>query len=97
MSPEQAMGLSDAISERSDVYALGALLYEILIGRPPYRGKDGRDILNQVLSGPPKPLRQTEDIPVLRPNHPPVPDDLISACEKAMNRSLGDRFASACI
>ena len=95
MSPEQAMGLSDAISERSDVYALGALLYEILIGRPPYRGKDGRDILNQVLSGPPKPLRQTEDIPVLRPNHPPLPDDLISACETAMNRSLADRFASA--
>jgi len=63
MSPEQAIGRIDLIDERSDIYALGALLYEILSGKPPYSGDSGQDILNQVRTRPPLPLAEIRSIP----------------------------------
>ena len=47
MPPEQALGETDAIDERSDVFALGALLYHMLVGQPPYAGRNVHDVLRQ--------------------------------------------------
>jgi len=51
MSPEQADGLIGQLDQRTDVYALGAILYEILTGQPPFRGSSALEILQQVRSG----------------------------------------------
>ena len=57
MAPEQARGETEAIDARTDVYALGAILYHILSGCRPYNGPDSYEILVQALMGPPTPLR----------------------------------------
>ena len=59
MAPEQARGQVDLIDERTDVYALGAILYEILSGRSPYSGSSHQQVLSRVLVGPPPSVRQT--------------------------------------
>ena len=58
MSPEQAMGNPDDIDERSDIYALGAILYYILSGDAPYTGPNVQDVLNKLLSKSPKTLQR---------------------------------------
>jgi len=60
MPPEQARGDLSSVDRRSDVYALGAILYEILTGRAPYQGRDARHVLQQVLAGPPRPPGRSE-------------------------------------
>ncbi|MCA9573060.1 MAG: protein kinase, partial [Myxococcales bacterium] len=61
MAPEQARGDIGALGPHTDVYALGAVLYEILMGHPPYSGA-ARDVLLQVLRGPPPPPRGDEHL-----------------------------------
>ncbi len=56
MPPELAQGAEAALAPTIDVYSLGALLYEILSGRVPYRGRDGRDVLKKLVAGPPPPV-----------------------------------------
>ena len=55
MAPEQAAGKTDLLDQRSDVYALGALLYEILVYRPPFRKKTHRETLRSVIKERPVP------------------------------------------
>ena len=84
MPPEQALG--DAVDERADVYALGALLYHLLSGTRPHHGVTVEDVLASVISGPPKPLAAKT---------PGVPADLVTIVEKAMAREPEHRYANA--
>jgi WD40 repeat protein len=82
MPPEQARG--QGVDERADVYALGAMLYEVLAGEPPYRG--AAEPLAAVLAGPPAPVEARE---------PAIPLDLGAIARKAMARRPEDRYPSA--
>jgi len=108
MPPERATGATDRVDARSDVYALGAILYEVMSGRPPYPGSSAQDVLEQVKSGPPSaPGRSVrhaetdgvalEDSVSLRAaaRAPPLPTDLLAACERAMSRDPAGRFDNA--
>ncbi len=91
MPPEQARGQVQRIDTRSDVYGLGAILYHLLAGHPPFHGHSARDVLAQVIGGPPRPLAAAcEGTGTGR--FPPM---LVAACERAMARVQGDRFADA--
>ncbi len=81
MPPEQAAG--DRVDARADVYALGAILYHVLIGQAPYRGRNDA-VLAAVKAGPPPALTTAE-----------APRDLVSIVEKAMARDPADRYPSA--
>lgn len=106
MPPEQARGDVDQIDARSDVYALGAMLYELLSGRAPYEGTDPRAVLHQVLAGPPLPVGQATPTmtiglysidaeQVAAKTGPALPAELVNACARAMARDPSERFQTA--
>jgi len=84
MPPEQARG--DTVDERADVYAIGAILYSVLTGRAPYRGRSSEDVLVAVLSGPPATVESLA---------PAAPPDLCAVVRRAMAASLDDRYPTA--
>src|SRR5262249_42886783 len=84
MPPEQAEG--KAVDERADVYAIGAILYHVLAGAPPYAGSSSADTLARVMAEPPRPLAERE---------PGVPRDLVTVVEKAMARAPAARYPTA--
>jgi serine/threonine-protein kinase len=83
MPPEQALGKVDELGPASDVFALGAILYNVLTGKPPYRGK-ADEVLEQAKHGQALPPRQ---------RHPGVPRALEAVCTRAMSVSPEDRYA----
>ena len=85
MSPEQAMG-ERAIGAQSDIYALGAVAYEMLAGDPPFTGSSVQAIVAKVLSERPTPLRTLRDT---------VPVAVEQAVHTALAKLPADRFASA--
>ncbi|HEY4261073.1 MAG TPA: serine/threonine-protein kinase [Schlesneria sp.] len=86
MSPEQASGRNALVGVRSDVYSLGAMLYEMLSGRPPFKEENPLDTLVQVLEGEPTLLRR------LVANIPPA---LELICFKCLEKDPERRYATA--
>ncbi|HUS32592.1 MAG TPA: protein kinase [Kofleriaceae bacterium] len=84
MPPEQARG--EAVDQRADVYALGALLYKLLAGVPPYTGEHSRDVLELVKAGPPRPVHEVV---------PDAPPELVAIVNQAMQRDPDDRYITA--
>jgi serine/threonine-protein kinase len=85
MSPEQAMGERE-IGPRSDVYALGAVTYEMLAGDPPFLGSTAQAIVAKVITEKPPPLTAARDT---------VPPAVAAAVHQALAKLPADRFASA--
>jgi formylglycine-generating enzyme required for sulfatase activity/serine/threonine protein kinase len=88
MSPEAARGDVAAVDERSDVYGLGAVLYHLLTGAPPYvaevsGGPHPLEIIQEVRERPPRPLRELATVPA----------ELEAICERAMAHDPADRYA----
>ncbi len=86
MSPEQARGAVAEIDERSDVWGLGAILYELLTGRPPFTGTSVAEVLGAVLSAP---------VPPVRESCPEAPPELVGIAMKCLERDPAARYASA--
>jgi eukaryotic-like serine/threonine-protein kinase len=84
MAPEQARG--EDVDPRSDVYSMGALLYHVLAGSPPYTSHTAGDALMKILSGPPPPVEIVE---------PAVPSELATIVSKAMARAPAQRYGTA--
>ncbi|MBI3271118.1 MAG: PQQ-binding-like beta-propeller repeat protein [Planctomycetes bacterium] len=86
MAPEQAGGDTAGIDARTDVYALGAVLYELLTGIPPHRGEALAELLLRVLRG---------EIVAPRKLRPDVPRDVETICLKALSTDPRGRYATA--
>jgi serine/threonine-protein kinase len=86
MAPEQAEGRLDRLGPATDVYGLGAILYEVLTGRPPFHGPETTAVLRQVVhETPPRPREVT----------PAAPAALEAVCLKALAKQPAGRYGSA--
>src|SRR5262249_23483003 len=86
MSPEQALALPGRVDQRTDVYSLGATLYELLTREPPFDGTHREALLRQISLEEPKPLRRI---------NPEIPAELEIIVLKAMAKDPEDRYRAA--
>jgi len=85
MAPEQARGLPN-VGKPADIYALGAILYEMLTGQPPFVGLDIANMLRQIAETPPRSPRRLQ---------PGIPRDLETICLKCLQKKPADRYKTA--
>ena len=86
MAPEQAKGRVEQVGPRADIYALGAILYEMLTGQPPFQAESVGDVLQRLASQAPTPPRR------LRPG---LPRNLEAVCLKCLEKDPRRRYRSA--
>jgi tetratricopeptide (TPR) repeat protein len=84
MSPEQARG--EPVDARTDVWSLGALLYEMIVGRRPFGGESLEAVVSAILTQEPEPLERVR---------PDVPEDLARIVERALTKEPAERYADA--
>ena len=86
MAPEQARGTSGEVGPAADVYALGAILYEMLTGHPPFKGNTPEETAQLVLTTEPQPPTQVR---------PKTPKDLETICLVCLQKNPAHRYGSA--
>ncbi|QDU26723.1 Serine/threonine-protein kinase PknB [Anatilimnocola aggregata] len=86
MSPEQARGEGHRVDGRSDIFSLGTVFYELLIGRRPFQGDSQAELLDQISTFEPRPPRQYDDS---------IPKELERICLKTLSKRASDRYSTA--
>lgn len=86
MSPEQARGENRSVTFRTDIFAMGVILYELLTGNRPFEATESRTVLHRIVSEDPMPPRRIK---------PGIPKDLETICLKALRKDPSQRYSSA--
>jgi len=86
MAPEQVRGEADRLDGRTDIWAMGVILYVMLTGRRPFQGATWAELSDEILRRDPKPLRMIDDR---------IPAELERICLKCLSKTITDRYPTA--